>query len=121
MANVTKQERAPGSFLPLHQTVFYILGVLVERPKHGYQIAKDIEELSDGDMRIAIGNLYVSLKRLLDDGLIERVSNDSEEDRRKVYRITGLGAQVVKLELDRIRNLELKTRGIRGALEGATG
>jgi DNA-binding PadR family transcriptional regulator len=115
----TKRVRTPGSFLPLHPTTFYILASLVEGPKHGYAISKDIEERSDGETRIAIGNLYVALKRLLDDGLIEREPSDTGEERRKVYRITGLGSRVVHLEIDRIEGLARTARGLRGALQGA--
>lgn len=105
MATDTKRERTPGDFLPLHQTVFFILASLIGGPKHGYAISKDVEERSEGAVRIAIGNLYVSLKRLLDDGLIEPAPDAGDDERRKVYRITGLGERVMSREIARINQL----------------
>lgn len=111
--------RSAERFLPLHQTVFFILMALVDGPKHGYAVAKFVEERSEGTIRIAIGNLYVSLKRLLDDGLIERVPGESDDDRRKTYRISGLGAQVIDLERHRIEMLARAAAGLRGVPQGA--
>jgi len=118
MPTESKKARTPGSFLPLHPTVFFILASLIEGPKHGYAISKDVEERSGGEIRIAIGNLYVALKRLLDDGLIEREPSEAKDDRRKVYRITGLGARVMQVEIFRIEGLARTASGLRGALQG---
>lgn len=119
----TKGAPSPESFLPLGQTVFYILAALFDGPKHGYLIAKHVEKVSGGSVRIAIGNLYVSLKRLRDDGLIELDTRVTADDHRitKTYRLTGLGERVLERELvrlDRLRNavpaFALVTRGAPG-------
>lgn len=123
MAEMTVMQRKPESFLPLHETVAFILAALLDSPKHGYAISKFVEERSEGTVRIAIGNLYVTLKRLLDQGLIEPDPTAQEDDRRKTktYRLTGLGAQVLSLEEMRIRRLQSAVAGSGGAWRGAPG
>ena len=93
----------PADFLPLTQTTWCILASLSEEPKHGYAIIKDVERRSDGAVRLGIGNLYITLKRLMDDGLIERAGErEVQGERRKVYRVTGLGVRVVEAERERL-------------------
>ena len=71
-----------------------ILSSLAEGPKHGYALTKDIEQFSG--MRLAPGTLYEALGRLEGQGLIEAVESD---DRRRPYRLTGLGASVLRSHL----------------------
>src|SRR3954452_21983491 len=88
---------------PLGESTFYILTSLMHSPKHGYAILKDVELLSDGTIRMAIGNLYVSLKRLLEQGLIERAGEREQPDgqRRKVYRLSVVGERFWNAQADR--------------------
>ena len=67
-----------------------VLATLEDGPKHGYQIALDVEEESDGAFELQHGTLYPVLHRLAKEGLIE---GDWEEDgrRRKVYVLTDRG------------------------------
>src|SRR4051812_42968175 len=94
-------------FLPLSPTNYYVLTSLIQEPKHGYAILKAVEDLSDGEIRPGIGNLYVGLRRLLDQGLIERAGQcqQSSGERRKVYRISGLGEMVLSAEQQRLRRM----------------
>jgi PadR family transcriptional regulator, regulatory protein PadR len=106
--------------LPLTQTTFYILASLIDGPKHGYAVSKDIEARSDGTVRLAIGNLYIALKRLLEDGLIERAGDQEREgERRKVYKITGLGETVFAAETQRLRQMMRAIPGATPAWLGA--
>lgn len=73
----------------------FILVSLGERPKHGYAIMEDIEALSGS--RIGPGTLYAALARLEARGLIEALP---PEDRRRPYRLTGLGATTLKAQLE---------------------
>ena len=50
--------------LPLTETVYYILLVLFE-PAHGYLIMQKVEELSQGEVRMAAGTLYGAIENLL--------------------------------------------------------
>lgn len=123
MADVTAQQRTPESFLPLHETIAFILASLLDSPKHGYAISKFVEERSEGTVRVAIGNLYVSLKRLLDQGLIEQDLDAEEDERRKTktYKLTGLGARVLKAEEIRMRRLQSAVAGPGGGWQGVPG
>ena len=73
----------------------FILVSLGDRPKHGYAIMEDIESLSGS--RIGPGTLYAALARLEARGLIEALP---PEDRRRPYRLTGLGATTLKAQLE---------------------
>lgn len=73
----------------------FILVSLGDRPKHGYAIMEDIEVLSGS--RIGPGTLYAALARLEARGLIEALP---PEDRRRPYRLTGLGATTLKAQLE---------------------
>jgi DNA-binding PadR family transcriptional regulator len=108
-------------FPPLAPSTFYVLASLISGPKHGYAILKDVEERSDGEVRMAIGNFYVALKRLLEQGLIEREGEGSEPmgERRKVYRITGLGEAAFDAELARLRRLVRGATVLRPSSQGA--
>lgn len=67
-----------------------VLATLEDGPKHGYQIALDVEERSEGTFELQHGTLYPILHRLEDEGLIE--GDWSEEGRRrKEYRLTRSG------------------------------
>lgn len=99
----------PESFLPLPNATLHILVALTSGEKHGYAIMGDVEALSDGTVRMGPGTLYGSIKRLLADGLIEesdeRPDAELDDQRRRYYRLTGLGEQVCAAELARLRAL----------------
>ena len=59
------------SFLPLPASVMHVLVALADGEKHGYAIMRDVAELSGGVVRLGSGTLYGSIKRMLDQGLIE--------------------------------------------------
>ena len=88
-------------YVPMTETSFYILLCLREET-HGYGIVKQTEELTGGQIKLSPGTLYGSLSKMEKDGLIEFVR---EEDKRKIYRITPLGTQVLELEMKRIERL----------------
>lgn len=115
-------ERSAETFLPLPGSTFLILAALAHRPQHGYSISKFIEDCSEGTLRIAIGNLYVSLKRLQDQGLIQldpTVPDDSGRN-RKTYRLTCLGSNVLNLEAQRLAMLQRALAIGRTVQQGAT-
>jgi DNA-binding PadR family transcriptional regulator len=77
-----------------------ILSSLAEGPKHGYALTKDVEEFAD--VRLAPGTLYEALSRLEGMGLIEALES---EERRKPYRMTAAGADVLRAQLDAQRQV----------------
>jgi len=86
---------------PLSQQEFLILASLAAGPKHGYAIAKDVLELTDGKVKFSAATLYENLSELLDKGFIERAGDKEVEpgERRKTYRITAEGATVLNEQL----------------------
>jgi DNA-binding PadR family transcriptional regulator len=75
----------------------YILVSLGTGPKHGYAIMTDVEQLSGSPL--GPGTLYAALARLERRGLIEALEAD---DRRRPYRLTGLGADTLRARLEHL-------------------
>src|ERR1051325_11297866 len=100
----------PLSQLPLTPVVLHVLLALADEPqgKHGYAVAREVEEVTEGQIRMGPGTLYGSIQRMLDAGLIEerrgRPTNGDDE-RRRYYRITGFGKRVMGLELSRLEGI----------------
>jgi len=99
--------RNPEHFLPLSEFAFQILLALGNGASHGYALGKEIEERTSGRLKPTTGSLYVALKRLKDDGLIEEVEpgDDYSDARRKYFSLTTLGRRVMALEVERLENL----------------
>lgn len=77
-------------------TELLILALLEERPRHGYEIARLIDERSDGEIRFHAASLYPTLYRLEDRGVIEgRWVERAGQRRRRYYRITAAGRKVL--------------------------
>lgn len=88
-------------YVPMTETGFYILYCL-QKENHGYGIVQTVEKMTDGQIRLAPGTMYGSLSKMEKDGVIMLVR---EEDKRKIYRITQLGQEVLALEIKRIHRL----------------
>ena len=72
-----------------------VLGLLKERPMHGYQLSRELGESLGGLWRVSYGSLYPTLRRLERDGAIESEAGDERGARRKkVYRITPAGERL---------------------------
>lgn len=88
-------------YVPMTETGFYIL-LCLQRPNHGYGIVQKVEQMTEGEIRLAPGTMYGSLSKMEKDGLIRFVK---EEEKRKIYQITELGIEVLQLEKKRIERL----------------
>lgn len=95
---LSKQQRA---YLPMSESAYYILLSLTEI-RHGYGIMQHVESLTTGRIRLGAGTLYGSLSRMEKDALIGVVA---EEERRKLYRLTGAGQLLLRLEISRLGEL----------------
>src|ERR1700730_14017132 len=86
--------------LPLTPAVFHILLALADEERHGYGIMLDVAEQTGGGLELGPGTLYGCLKRMLAAGLVEesdeRPDPSLDDQRRRYYRMTGLGQQVVR-------------------------
>jgi DNA-binding PadR family transcriptional regulator len=100
----------------LTEPVLLILTSLADQPRHGYALIKDIEKLSDGRVRLSTGTLFGALRRLLENGWIERFEQEDTSRGKQVYELTPEGLRQLQSELDRMRRLtraataRLKTR-----------
>jgi PadR family transcriptional regulator len=78
-----------------------ILAVVEDEAHHGYQIAKLIEQRSDGDLRFTLASLYATLYRMEDRGWIRgRWVEKAGQRRRCYYRITEAGRAVLAQQRD---------------------
>ena len=88
-------------YVPMTETGFYIL-LCLQKPNHGYGIVQKVEQMTEGEIRLAPGTMYGSLSKMEKDGLIRFVK---EDEKRKIYQITELGREVLQLEKKRIERL----------------
>ena len=88
-------------YVPMTETGFYIL-LCLQQPMHGYGIVQQVEQLTDGEIRLSPGTMYGTLSKMEKDRIISFVR---EEEKRKIYQITELGSEVLQIELKRIERL----------------
>ncbi len=94
-------------YAPMTESGFYILFCL-RQPQHGYGISRQVRRMTGGALVISAGTMYGTLSKMEKDGLIAFVR---EEEKRKLYQITPLGAEVLALELRRIERLYKNSKG----------
>jgi len=90
---------------PLTEAVLLILVSLADQPRHGYALMKDIAALSGGRVRLRTGTLYGALRRLLEDGWIERFEQNDRSRDKQAYRLTAAGRHHLQQDLDRMKQL----------------
>ena len=99
----------PESFLPLHRDTFQILVSLADRDRHGYAVMQDVRDRTNGALRLSPSSLYASIRRLLEQGLIdelaERPDPEHDDERRRYYRLSKLGRAVAMAEARRLERL----------------
>ena len=88
-------------YVPMTETGFYIL-LCLRTPNHGYGIVQKVREITEGEINLTPGTMYGTLSKMEKDGLIHFLK---EEEKRKIYEITDLGLEVLKLEFQRIDRL----------------
>jgi DNA-binding PadR family transcriptional regulator len=94
------------AYLPLSPQQFHILLALVDGRRHGYGIIRDVEQRTDGALRLGTGTLYTALARLealaLIDESARRPPAHDDDQRRKYYQMTALGRAVLQAETARL-------------------
>ena len=96
------------SLLPLKPAWFHILLSLRQGAQHGYAIRAAVEERSGGAVKLWPATLYGSIRELSEAGAIEPLEGEDDPDedqRRRYYRLTRFGLQVLKAEADRLQAL----------------
>lgn len=94
------EENILKKYIPMTETIYYVLLALKEE-RHGYAIIQYISQLTEERIQMGTGTLYTMLGRLVDDKLITVVSADSK---KKTYKITPDGDQLLQTELERLAN-----------------
>lgn len=113
-----KPSPEPGDFLPLKPHWFHVLLSLADDEQHGYGIMQEVLDRTDGKFRLWPATLYGTLKRLMDEDLIEesprRPAPDEDDARRRYYRLTKFGRCVLNAECGRLEDLVAVIRSKRG-------
>lgn len=107
---MTKKKSAPPpeSLLPLPAATFDIILALVDEERHGYAIMKEVADRSGGKSAMGAGTLYGALKRLLVAGIVEETEKadpESDDERRRYYRLTDYGLAVARAEAKRLGDI----------------
>jgi DNA-binding PadR family transcriptional regulator len=104
----------PANFIPLTPAVFHIMLALVDGEKHGYAIMQEVEAISHDQIKMGPGTLYGSIKRMIASNLIEETDDrpdpELDDQRRRYYRLTGLGNAVLSEEVRRLARLLERAR-----------
>jgi len=97
------------AFLPLKTQWFHIMLSLAGGEQHGYGIMQEVLNRTTGKVRLWPATLYGSIKRLIEEGLIAesdaRPAPEEDDARRRYYRLTDLGRQVLDAECERLQEL----------------
>jgi len=110
-------------FIPLKVQWFHIMLSLAGGEQHGYGIMQEVLERTAGKMRLWPATLYGSIKRLIEAELIEesdeRPAPELDDARRRYYRLTALGRQVLDAECERLQEL-VRTIRVKQGMVAAT-
>jgi len=113
-------ETNPHKFLPLKAQWFHILLSLAGGEQHGYGIMQEVLERTGGKVHLWPATLYGTLKRLIDEDLIEesedRPAPELDDARRRYYRLTTFGRRVLAAESARLEDLVRVIRSKRGVM-----
>jgi DNA-binding PadR family transcriptional regulator len=94
--------------LPLAPAVLHILIALGVGERHGYAVMQEVAERTGGKVRMSPGTLYGSIRKMLDEGLIEELFRrgvPADDERRRYYRVTKFGRAVAAAEAERLTSL----------------
>lgn len=96
---MSKTKQFSSQNVPLTPPIFYILLSLATKERHGYDIMKQVENDSQGKVRLGAGTLYGAIKRMLEEKLIIEI--ETVHARRKYYKLTEKGRSMFSNELQR--------------------
>ncbi len=94
---------------PLNATLLHIMLTLAGGVRHGYAIKREIEQRTQGAIRLGPASLYVSLQKLQSLQFIiesnQPIEYPDARPNQRYYRLTDEGRDVLRLELDRLERL----------------
>ena len=94
--------------MPLTPATFHILLSLSDGERHGYAIMTEVAERTRGKVKLGPGTLYTSLKRLVENGVVEETEerrDRNDDERRRYYRLTPHGRAVARAEARRLEEM----------------
>jgi DNA-binding PadR family transcriptional regulator len=94
-----------GRFFGSGEVRIAILSLVAERPRHGYDLMKELETRSGGSYRVSAGTMYPALAQLEDEGMIVSETKDG----KRVYQLTDLGRQELERERGRADDIWRRT------------
>jgi DNA-binding PadR family transcriptional regulator len=98
----------------LSRNGLHVVLAIGSEERHGYAIMREVERLTDGTVRLGPGAIYTTIRKLVDDGLIEeseeRPDPELDDQRRRYYRLTGLGRATAAAEIRRFERLVRASR-----------
>ncbi|AYG78140.1 hypothetical protein DWB77_00247 [Streptomyces hundungensis] len=87
----------------MQEPTLLLLTALADQPRHGYAIAREVEAISGGRVKLRTGTLYGALERLLQQRMIEVHSEEVVDSRlRRTYTLTSSGRTALAAEVERI-------------------
>ena len=93
----------------LSRDTFHILVSLADSDRHGYSIMQEVEERTEGAVKLSPSTLYSAIKRLLEEGLIEELESrpdpEHDDERRRYYRLTKAGRRAAMEEAKQLEKL----------------
>jgi DNA-binding PadR family transcriptional regulator len=95
------------SLVPLSPAVQHILLALAGEDRHGYGIMQEVLRQSEGKYKLGPGTLYDNLGKLMDLRVVEELTSrpPGDDPRRKYYRLSGLGREILAAEVARLEVL----------------
>ena len=119
-------KKGSAEHLPLTPVALNVLLALADEDRHGYGIMLEVRERTGGEVRLGPGTLYGAIRRLREGGMIEgsdeRPDPDLDDERRRYYRLTDFGKQVLAAEVGRLEAAvrAARAKGVRLPAPGAT-
>jgi DNA-binding PadR family transcriptional regulator len=104
MRHVTEDHDAEQN-KALSEPVFLILASLASQSRHGYGLMKDVREISNHRVTLSTGTLYGALRRLLEEGWIERFEQEDQSRDKQAYKLTATGRRRLESDITRMEQL----------------
>jgi DNA-binding PadR family transcriptional regulator len=100
------------SYLPLSPAALHILLALAGEDLHGYGILQEIARQSEGIYKLGPGTLYDNLQKLIQAGWVQELGprRGDDDPRRRYYRLTNDGQDVLKAETARLTQVVREAR-----------
>lgn len=100
------------SHLPLSSASLHILLALAGEDLHGYGIMQEVATQSEGVYKLGPGTLYDNLQKLIQSGWVQELGarRGDDDPRRRYYRLTDGGRDVLKAETARLTQIVREAR-----------